>query len=409
MSTDLTAGRRELKVLSLIGSGHMLSHVYILLLPPLFPLFKQEFGVSYTLLGVIAGAFSLATVLGQIPMGFLVDRIGGRNLLVAGLLLQGSAAAAMALADSYWMLVLLSGLAGLANTVFHPADFSILSASIPHARLGRAFSAHSLSGNLGAAMTPPVVIALTTLWNWRVAVAAAALLSLSTAALIAWQRHALVEERPEADRTTAMTSIAEGVTLLRSTPILIAFLFYLAGGIGVTAIQTQGVAAIAVLHDSTLAAASGVLTGFLIGSAGGIFVAAFLLDRTGRPNAIVVGALLCGAALMLLVGSLPLSIVAITALLTATGVCTGIVQPTRDLMVRHLTPVGSSGKVFGFLSTAYSIGGVATPVIFGWILDHAGAHWMFWLIAAFMLAAILTVVRLGRSGAGPNASASTVA
>ena len=131
MSTVLTTGRRELKVLGLVGSGHMLSHVYILLLPPLFPLLKVEFGVSYALLGMIAAAFSLATALGQIPMGFLVDRIGGRGLLVAALLLQGSAAAGMALADSYWMLVALAGVAGLANTVFHPADYSILSASIP--------------------------------------------------------------------------------------------------------------------------------------------------------------------------------------------------------------------------------------------------------------------------------------
>ena len=58
---------------------------------------------------------------------------------------------------------------------------------------------------------------------------------------------------------------------------------------------------------------------------------------------------------------------------------------------------GATGKVFGFLSTAFSVGGVVAPVIFGWILDNAGARWMFWLIAAFMLAANLTVVRLGRS------------
>ena len=397
MSTVLTTGRRELKVLGLVGSGHMLSHVYILLLPPLFPLLKVEFGVSYALLGMIAAAFSLATALGQIPMGFLVDRIGGRSLLVAALLLQAAAAAGMAFAESYWMLVALAGVAGLANTVFHPADYSILSASIPYARLGRAFSVHSLSGNLGAALTPPVVIALTTLWNWRVALAAAALLSLSVAALIAWQRDTLAEERPEPEAGASMAGIAEGVALLRSPPILMAFLFFLVGGIGVTAIQTQGVAAIAVLHGSTLAAASGVLTGFLIGAAGGIFVAALLLDRTGRPHAIVIGALVCAAAPMLLVGSLPLSIVAITALLTLAGLCTGVVQPARDLIVRRITPAGSSGKVFGFLSTAFSVGGVATPVIFGWILDSAGAEWMFWLIAACMLGAVPTVVWLRRS------------
>ena len=395
MSNALSIDPRELKVLGLVGSSHMLSHVYILLLPPLFPLLREEFGVNYAALGVIAAAFSLASTLGQIPMGFLVDRIGGRSLLVAGLLLQGCAGAGMALADSYWMLVMMSGLAGLANTVFHPADFSILSASVPHDRLGRAFSVHSLSGNLGAAMTPPVVVALTTFWNWRVALAAAALLSVLVAMLVAWQRDALAEERAQpVDGEPTETSVREGVALLRSRPVLMAFMFFFLGSIGVTAIQTQGVAAIAVLNGSSLTAASGVLTAFLIGATAGIFVAAFLLDRVGRPDPIVIGAFTCGAALLAVVGSLPLSIVMLTALLAVTGVCTGIVQPSRDLMVRRITPEGSAGKVFGFLSTAFSIGGVVTPVIFGWILDHARASWMFWLIAAFMLAAILTVVRL---------------
>ena len=139
------------------------------------------------------------------------------------------------------------------------------------------------------------------------------------------------------------------------------------------------------------------MTGFLIGSAGGIFVASFLLDRSKRPDSIATVAFLCAAGLMLLAGAASMPIAVLTLLLTATGVCAGIVQPTRDLMVRQITPIGSTGKVFGFLSTAFSVGGVVTPIIFGWVLDHAGARWMFWLIAAFMLAAILTVGRLGRS------------
>ena len=398
MSTALTADRRELKVLGLIGSGHLLSHVHILLLPPLFPLLKEEFGVSYTELGVVAAAFSLANSIGQIPMGFVVDRIGGRNLLVAGLLLQGCAAAAMAFVDTYWMLVVLSALSGLANTVFHPADYAILSASIPHGRLGRAFSMHGLSGNIGAAVTPPVVLALTALWNWRVALMAAGLLSALVALLIAWQRESLIEERAETDpRGDDGEPVGQGVALLLSGPILMAFLFFLLSSIGVSAIQTQLVAAVASMHDSTLEAAGSVLTGFLVGSAGGIFVAGFLLDRSKRPDSIATVAFLVAAGLMLLAGSASMPIVLLTLLLTATGVCAGVVQPTRDLMVRHITPAGSSGKVFGFLSTAYSVGGVATPVIFGWILDNAGARWMFWLIAAFMLASILTVSRLRRA------------
>ena len=201
--------------------------MHFLLLPPLFPLLK------------VAAAFSLATGLGQVPIGFVVDRIGGRNLLVAGLLLQGCAAFGMAFANSYWMLVALSGLSGLANTVFHPADYAILSASIPQRRLGRAFSMHGLSGNIGAAITPPAVIALTALWDWRIAVAVAGVVSVLVALLIAWQRDTLAEESSETDGggpSEQGGEVGQGIALLLSAPILVAFMFFLLSSIGVNAI-----------------------------------------------------------------------------------------------------------------------------------------------------------------------------
>ena len=144
--------RRDSKVIALVCVPHMLSHAYFLVMPPLFPLLKAAFGVSYTELGFALSVFGLAAGLGQIPVGFLVDRIGGRVLLIAGMALQGTAIALIGVSGPFWQLVVLCGLAGAAHTVYHPADYAILTATVEPGRLGRAYGIHSFTGTLGFAI-----------------------------------------------------------------------------------------------------------------------------------------------------------------------------------------------------------------------------------------------------------------
>ena len=401
MSTLAVPQVNETKVLSLIGGGHLLSHVFVMILPPLFPLLKDELNVSYAGLGLILGSFSLVATISQMPMGFLVDRIGGRYLLAAALIVQGIAAVVAALAGSYWIMVAMFGLAGLAGTVFHPADYAILSASITRPRLGRAFSVHSLSGNIGSAVTPPVMVALTALWSWQSAMTAAGLLSISVGALVAWQRRALTEEPISAAVRAApqREKLSQGVALLASTPILLAFVFCLLSSVSYSAIYSFVVVAVVEIDQTPLAAANSVLTAFLASSAVGIFAATFLIDRVARPAWISVVSFAAAAVIMLLVGSVPLSLLMLLLALGACGFCFGVVQPARDLLVQQATPVGSTGKVFGFMSMGFSVGGTVTPIVFGWILDQGGAHWIFWLAAVFLLLSIFAIGGFSRSAA----------
>ena len=136
-TVSVSERRSAAKTIGLVSGGHFFSHFYSLLLPPLFPLLRVELGVSYASLGLILAAFSVASGIGQTPVGFLVDRLGARGHLVAGLACQGIAITLAGLTGSYWALVILFAVAGLGNTVYHPADYSILSASIRPERLGR--------------------------------------------------------------------------------------------------------------------------------------------------------------------------------------------------------------------------------------------------------------------------------
>ncbi|MSP51448.1 MAG: MFS transporter [Alphaproteobacteria bacterium] len=397
MST-LSFSRAEARALGVVSTGHLVAHFYVLVLPPIYPLLKQEFSVSYAELGLTATAYAIVSGIGQTPVGFLVDRIGGRRLLITGLILMGLAIAAIGFTSSFWPLVFFYALAGAGNTVFHPANYAILSGSIPRERIGRAFSIHTFIGHIGWAIAPGIVIGLTALWNWRTALVIVGLAGVATAGLVAWQGAALKEESATVgSNDRAASSIREGVALLMSPAILLAFVFFAMIAMGFGALRQFTVSALVVGWDMPLGAANGVLTGYLIGSPIGILVGGLFVDRLERPQLIAAGGFLGGAALALMIGSLPLSLTVLTAALAAAGICGGMVQPARDLLLRRMTPEGSAGKVFGFATTGLGFGGALMPPLFGWILDQGDPRWVFWLAAAFLLASLLTIGRFGRA------------
>ena len=162
-------GRHDLKVMSLVGTAHFFSHFYILALPPLFPILRDELGVGYAALGLALAVLNGVTGLTQAPVGFLVDRFGARAILIVGLALFSLSIGLVGVFPGYPMLLALMVVAGLGNSVFHPADYAILSSAIDQRRMGRAFSIHTFGGSAGFALAPPVVVSLTALFDWRTA------------------------------------------------------------------------------------------------------------------------------------------------------------------------------------------------------------------------------------------------
>ena len=389
---------RDIRVIGLVSCGHFFSHFYFLVLPPLFPLLKIEFGVSYASLGLFLTAASFATGICQTPVGFLVDRFGARWILLSGLLLHSVAITAIGFTSSYWAVLVLFMAAGVANTVYHPADYAILNARVTPHRLGRAFSIHTFSGNIAWAIAPAAMVSLTALWDWRTAVILVGLAGIVTAAVLAIRGADLVDRDvvmendsvtlPSAPETAPPLS---GIQLLLSPPILMAFLFFMFIAMGTGAVRIFSVAALVAIYDTPLEAASGVLTGFLGGAAAGILVGGLLVDKLGKPELTAIVGFLVGAALLAAAGTFSLPIAGMAAVLTGAGFVTGIVQPSRDLLVRRVTPPGSVGKVFAFVSTGLALGGVLMPIAFGWLMDHADPRWVFWLSAVIILLTVLTV------------------
>lgn len=391
MATTLTARTSvDRKVMTLIGTGHFLSHFYILVLPPLFPLLKTELHVSYTALGIALAVLNVTTALTQAPVGFLVDRFGARHILIAGLAAFSLSVALIGLFPTYPALLLFMVLAGLGNSVFHPADYAILSGSIAQARMGRAFSIHTFGGYFGFAAAPVVVVALTEITGWQQALMICGGAGLVVTLLMLLNSSVLVDDRPT-PALTASRSSGSSLRLLFSRPVLLAMIFFVMLALSMGGISNYAVSALSQLYEIDLLEANLPLTVYLFASAIGVLAGGAAADWTGRHELVVATCLvLVAASVLAIVLMPPLPVVAL--LLGLAGFFAGAVAPSRDMIVRSITPSGSSGKVFGFVTTGFNVGGIMMPLLFGPVLDLGRPALVFWLAAGLGLLTLATVL-----------------
>ncbi|WP_241666951.1 MFS transporter [Muricoccus nepalensis] len=384
------AGARRL--LLLVSLAHLMSHVYILALPPLFPFLRDSLRVGFVELGLALTVFNVVSAVAQAPIGFLVDRIGARRVLAAGLGLGGLALLSIGLVGTYAGLLAGAALAGLANGAFHPADYALLSAGIPKAQLGRAFSLHTFAGYLGTAIAPAVLIGLALLAGPGVALGVVGLAGLLLVGLILPMRLPAAQGEDAARARAAGGAEAAGGSVFTAAIASLTVFFTLLS-LSNGAIQNFSVAALVGGYGVSLTQANAALTAFLMLSAFGVLVGGLLADRTRRHGDVAAGAFALTALLTLFVAVADIGPVALMLALGAAGFLSGVIAPSRDMMVQAAAPPGGSGRAFGIVSTGFNIGGAAGPLLFGWILDHGAPRWVFGASVGFM--ALTVAVALG--------------
>jgi MFS transporter, FSR family, fosmidomycin resistance protein len=370
--------------------GHLVSHYYITLLAPLFLFVREDYGVSYTELGLALTAFNVLTTVLQTPTGFLVDRVSARMVIICGLLLGAGAIAIAGLVHSFWVFVAMFAVAGIANTVYHPADYALLSQHIPPARAGRVFSFHTFSGMLGNAVAPPTLLFMQEWVGWRGAFVGAAALGILAAIVLIFTP----EPQPLATRTrkqeTSSTPL-DGWRLLIAPAILLNLVFFILLSFCGGGLNNYLVAALGALYGTPATVANSALTALLMMSAAGVLVGGILTGLTPRHGLVASGGLVATAIACLLVGLIDFNALALVLLMAAAGFFSGLTMPSRDMIVRMVTPPGAYGRVFGFVSSGFNIAGIVSPIIFGQLLDHGYVREMFFFMAACALLAIITV------------------
>ena len=382
-TSEAPGAGQDARIIALIGTGHFLSHFYMLCLPPLFLVWREEFGVSYAELGLTVALMSGTTALLQTPVGFAVDRYGARPFLVGGTLIMALAISAMAFAPGVWALWLLAILSGVGNSVIHPADYAILAGSIRQDRMGRAFAMHTFTGNLGFALAPPIIALLMTVMGWREALLLVGLLGVPVVGAILLQSRVLKDQaKPKAADDAGQS----GRELLLSRPMLLFFVFFLLSAAAGSGIQAFVITVLGKLWATPIATASMVLTGYMAGATGGTLIGGWFVDRAkgGGVMGFMTILTLFAMAMFLVLGLIALPEIALPGVGLLAGLAMGASRTPRDVMLKDACPPGQIGKVFGFVSAGLPLGGAITPVPLGFLIDMGYPGLVLPVVAALL-------------------------
>jgi MFS family permease len=393
--------QRDGQVIGLVGLAHGTSHFFHLMLPPLFPWLMQDFSLSYTDVGLLTSTFFVISGVGQALAGFAVDRLGARRVLFFGVAALALSGAVLGVATSYPMLLLSAAVAGVGNSIFHPADFTLLNHRVSQPRLGHAFSVHGVSGNLGWAVAPIFMATLTSVAGWHVAGFGAAAVGAAVLSLLWLCRSSLAiaaEDVVTKPATAAQAEPAAGsLAFLSSMAVWLSFAFFLFTTMAFGILQNYSPAILSRVYGISLVAASGGLTAYLLGSGTGMLAGGFLAARADR---IVAPALAFAALMAGILASGQMPALALWPLMACMGFGVGFAGPGRDLLVRRAATSrfgkSSFGRVYGFVYSGLDAGQALSPLLFGPLLDAGRFRQALVAVALLQLTALFTAFQVGR-------------
>lgn len=382
--TPQTKGDGALRTLTGISIAHWVSHFHLLVLPMLFPFLKKQLGVDFIELGFALTVFAVVSGLTQAPIGYLVDHVGARRILLIGLCIGGIALIMLGLHVSYPWLIASAVLLGVANSVYHPADYAILSAHMDEARMGRAFSIHTFAGFLGGAVAPAIMATLVATIGGQGALIAAGAIGVLVALSL------MLMDIPDAGAATMGARDINGPRVNVLTPaIIVLTIFFMLLSLSSAGITNFGVVALMSGYGTSFSTANVALTAFLGASAAGVLAGGFLADHTRRHSQVAAACFALNAAIVLAIAVVTLQPMVLTVAMGAAGFLGGVIAPSRDMLVRAASPAGAAGRAFGIVSTGFNFGGIVSPLLYGWIMDRHLPHWVFGTSVAFMVATVL--------------------
>lgn len=382
----------ESRLIAAVCAAHMMSHYYMLLLAPLFVFVRADFKVGYTELALALTVFNVVSGVFQTPIGFLVDRVGARTVLICGLAISSIAYAIAGIADSYWVFIAMYGLAGLGNTVFHPSDYSLLAHLSPKHRLSQVFAFHTFAGMVGSGIAPVTLLFMQSYFGWRGAYVGAGIFGLIVLLVLISQPEPKTELSQDAAAPAAPRANATGAWRVLITPaILLNLGYFILTSIMGSGLNTYLVVALGALHATPVDTANLALTSLLAMNAVGVLAGGALAGRTARHALVAASGLAVGGVVTALVGLYDVHSLGLILLMGLSGFCVGATYPSRDMLVRAVTPAGAYGLVFGFVSVGYNIGASVAPIIYGALMDHHMPREVFLLSAAVSILCISTV------------------
>jgi MFS family permease len=384
---------QDASVIGLVGLAHASSHFSHLLLPLMFPVFMKEFGLTYSELGLLVTTFFVVSGLGQAGGGFLVDRMGARPVLFGALATIALSCGVASFANGYVLLLVAAALAGFGNSPFHPVDFTIMNQRVSPERLGYAFSAHGLTGNLGWAAAPVFFATLTSWYNWRLAYLVAAGMYLAILALMVVWRNKLgtmVSARPAGQHGE------HDLAFMRLPVVWWCFGFFLLSTMTFAMVQSFAVSLLKAMHGVGFEAATMTLTAYSLAGALGMVGGGVVAARMPSSDKVVASCMGVAAVLLALCGTALFGGTGTMVVLAATGFAIGIGGPSRDMMIKKATPKGATGRVYGMVYSGLDVGFAISPVLFGALMDRGMYRTTFLGAALALLLSVVAALGVGR-------------
>jgi FSR family fosmidomycin resistance protein-like MFS transporter len=393
--------RQDAQIIGSISVAHGVSHFFHLIIAPLFPWLKDAFNVSYIELGFLMTLFFVVSGVGQVLAGFVVDRLGARNVLFFGLACLGTSALILALAPSYTVLMIGSMLAGLGNSVFHPADFVLLNKNVSTPRLGHAFSVHTISGNLGWAAAPIFLITITQLFNWRTALFGAAIIPFAVLGVLIVYRKLLRTAAVQAVVVPAKDAPPSKTQFdfTRLPAVWMSFAFFFITALASSGVHNFSAPGLSGIYGMSLSMATAGFTAYMLAAAAGTVWGGFLASKTDRHDRTIAMAFIGSGLMALMIATGLVSSWMAVALMAAVGFGGGVAGPSRDFLIRNAAPKNAIGRVYGFVYSGLDVGMAIAPLLFGALMDAGRPALVFIFIGLFQMTAILTAVGIRSSNA----------
>lgn len=385
--------RNDARVIGLVGLAHGVSHFYHLILAALFPWLKTAFALSYSQLALLMTVFFVVSGVGQALAGFVVDRVGARRVLFSGMAMLGISAVVLANAADYAGLMFGALLAGMGNSIFHPADYTILNQRVSRERVAHGFSVHGLSGSIGWAAAPVFMTGIAAATDWRTALLSAAALPTVVLAILWLNREAL---RPDPIVRHAEGGGQEGsFDFLRLPSVWMCFGFFFLTALALGGIQSFSTTGLVKLYGMSLALATTAFTAYMLASALGMLMGGFLASGSKKHDHTIAAAFALAAVLALTLGLAIVPAWGAVVMMALVGFFSGVAGPSRDLMIRAAAPKNATGRVYGVVYSGLDSGLAVGPLMFGLMMDAGKPSLVFATIAFFLLLAIATATSVG--------------
>jgi len=392
----MNPNKKDAEIISLIGLAHSISHFFHLIIAPLFPWIKVEFGLTYAELGLLMTTFYVVSSVVQSTSGLLVDRYGASPLLFIGIFFLMISAFILGLSQTYSMLLIGVSIAGIGNGVFHPVDYTMINHLVKPKNLAHAYSVHGVTGYLGWAAAPLFLLSLTALFDsWRVAEFGAGALAGIVLLVLLYRRKQLDDHVVEENQLEENASVAT-LAIFKLPSMWMSWLFFYLTSFGFAGIQSFSSSALVDIYQIPISLTASSYTLFMICSALGLIAGGFVATKIPDPDRVITTAFLISGLMAVVTGLGVFPGWSVPVLFALMGFGGGMAGPARDLMVRAGTPKGASGRVFGLVYSGIDFGAASGPVLFGLFMDWKSPEIIFYSIAVLQLIAVLVAYLLNQ-------------